>query len=110
MIHVVYEMLINRLSFVKRSFNLKFSSKEEINRQVEQSMDSDCNNNLGNNIDGIIFEAIVTDCLPDMDIILTNTDWDIWVLKVRRCQPIIESNFEIIILDPEKRRCLRYFS
>ena len=107
MIHIVYEMLINRLNFVKQSFSLQFSRKKEIRNQIELSIDSDPDGKLGNDIDAIIFEAIVSDCLPNMDIILTNTDWEIWVLKVRRCQPIIESNLEIIILDQEKRRCLR---
>ena len=110
MIHVVYEMLINRLSFVKRSLSLQFDGKEGIKRQIEQSLENDSDSKLGNTIDILIFEAIVSDCLPNMDIILTNTDWDLWVIKVRRCQSIIESNFELIILDQEKRRNLRYSS
>ena len=107
MIHVLYEILLSRIGFIRQAFNLKFNGKDEVKKQVDFSIKHDPQGKLGDVIDTIIFEAIVNDCKPDLTILQTVIDWEIWVSKVRGCQPILESYFKIVLIDQEKSRNIR---
>lgn len=107
MIHVIYEISLNRIGFIKQAFNLNFIGKDQIKKQVDLSIKNDPQGKLGNVIDIMIFEEIVNDCKPDLTILQTEVDWEIWVSKVRRCQPILESNFKIVLIDQEKSKSIR---
>ena len=107
MIHVIHEILLNRIGFIKHAFNLKFNGKDEIKKQVDLSIKNDPQGKLGDIIDTMIFEEIVNDCKPDLTLLQTEVDWEIWVSKVRRCRPILESNFTIVLIDQGKNRKIR---
>ena len=101
LIHVAYEMLLSRITFVKQGYGLKFRGQKEIGELIEDSMKNDPNGKLGEKIDSLIFKSILEECKPNLGDMSTKADWDLWYLKVRKFQPLIETNINIIFSNRE---------